>query len=191
MGTNVAIAKGRAAQLATMTTHPGFTQFTQVIASPALLAIARHWNQARDDKLMPSWADLSSSALAPHFQLLWGFQYDPQSDEFTGRLAGAHVTEWLGANFWGARLQDIHSPRVEKEARHFFHKIISGPAAGRCSGRLFVMGDHTALGERIALPLSSDGVHADAILGATEYEYVPVTGPVELIHENLEWFALR
>lgn len=140
---------------------------------------------------MPTWADLSSSALSPHFDLLWGFQYDPQSDEYTGRLAGAQVTEWLGANFWGARLQDIHPSRVAQEARQFLSKIIKGPSAGRCSGRLFVMGTHTAMGERIALPLSSDGVHADAILGATAYEHVPVTGPVELIHENLEWFALR
>jgi hypothetical protein len=123
--------------------------------------------------------------------LLWGFQYDAEADEYTGRLAGAHVTEWLGANFWGARLQDIHSPRIALEARQFLGKVINGPAAGKCSGRLFVMGNHTALGERIALPLSADGVRADAILGATDYDHVAVTGPVELVHENLEWFALR
>lgn len=166
-------------------------EFINAITSPALSAVARLWDEARGEKLMPTWNDLPSSALTPYFPLLWGFQYDQQADEFTGRLAGAHVTEWLGANFWGGRLQDIHSPRVEKEARQFFYKIINGPAAGRCSGRLFVMGDHTANGERIALPLSIDGVHADGILGATDYEHVPVTGPVELILENLEWFALR
>jgi hypothetical protein len=141
--------------------------------------------------MMPTWGDLSSSALSPYFKLLWGFQYDPQSDEFTGRLAGAHVTEWLGANFWGARLQDIHSPHVVNEVRQFFKNVITLPAAGRCSGRLFTMGDRAITGERIALPLAADGLRGDGILGATDYEYVPVTGAVELIHENEELFPLR
>lgn len=173
-----------------MPEHSGFDQFVNAVTSPTLKAVARLWDEARGDKLMPTWNDLSSSALSPYFPLLWGFQYDPQSDEFTGRLAGSHVTEWLGANFWGARLQDIHPPHVVKDARECFSRIIGGPAAGRCSGRLFVMGSHTGMGERIALPLASDGVHADAILGATDYNYVPVTGPVELIHENMQFFPL-
>lgn len=74
--------------------------------SPALTVVAEHWNQVRADRIMPTSADLSSTALSPYFELLWGVLYDPQSDEFTGRLAGAHVAEWLGANF-GAHASKI------------------------------------------------------------------------------------
>lgn len=173
-----------------MTALSGFERFKSSIASPALLAIAQHWDRARGDRPMPTWADLSSSALAPHFKLLWGFQYDPKTSEYTGLIAGAHVSEWLGANFWGARLQDIHPPHVVNEARQFFDKIIGAPAAGRCSGRLFTMGGQTVTGERIALPVAPEGIRAGGILGATDYEYLPVSGEVELIHENVEWFQL-
>ena len=168
-----------------------FEDFCGVIASPNLLAIANHWNKARGDKLMPSWSDLSSTALSAHFKLLWGFRYDARSDEFMGLLAGAHVKEWLGANFWGAKLKDIHLPHVEMEARRFLSTVIAMPAAGRCSGTLFTAGGKAVPGERIALPLSTDGLHGDGVLGASDYEYTIASGPVELVHENLEWFALR
>jgi len=174
-----------------MNALPGFDRFKSAIASPALIAVAEQWDQARRGKPLPTWGDLSSSALSPHFKLLWGFQYDPQLNEFAGRLAGAHVAEWLGANFWGARLRDIHSPHVVNEVRQFFKQIMMTPAAGRCSGRLFTMDDRTVTGERIALPIAADGIHGDGILGATDYEYIPVTGKVELIHENAELYPLR
>jgi hypothetical protein len=139
---------------------------------------------------MPTWADLSSPVLSPHFNLLWGFKYDPLTEEFTGRLAGSRVKEWLGANFWGARLQDIHPPHVVNAAHHFLSKVVTAPAIGRCSGRLFSMGGHAVIGERIALPLAADGINGDGVLGASDYEYLPVSGAVELIHENMEWFRL-
>jgi hypothetical protein len=168
----------------------GWDEFERVLNSPALRAVVKHWDQARGDRIMPTWADLSSSALSPHFQLLWGFHHDPQSNEYTGLIAGGHVSEWLGANFWGARLQDIHPPHVVEEARRFFDKILTEPAAGWCSGRLFTMAGRAVTGERIALPIAADGIRAGGILGATDYEYLPVTGPVELIHENVDWFSL-
>jgi hypothetical protein len=139
---------------------------------------------------MPTWSDLSSPALSPHFKLLWGFHYDPKSEDFTGRLAGAHIREWLGANFWGARLRDIYPPQIAKEAHQFLTNVVTMPAAGRCSGRLFTMGGRCVTGERIALPLAVDGTNGDGILGASDYEHVPVSGAVELIHENVEWFVL-
>jgi len=171
-------------------TPSGLEQLFAALASPALRAIAEHWNQVRGDRQMPTWADLSSSALLPHFKLLWGFHHNPAANEYTGLIAGGHVSEWLGANFWGARLQDIHPPHVVTEARRFFDHILTAPAAGRCSGRLFTMGGTPVTGERIALPLAPDGTHPGGILGATDYAYVPVSGAVELIHENVEWFAI-
>lgn len=65
------------------------------------------------------------------------------------------------------------------------------PAAGRCSDRLFTTDNRAIIGERIALLLATDGARGDGILGATDYQYLPVTGPVELIHENKELFPLR
>jgi hypothetical protein len=173
-----------------MTAASPFRQFANVLSSPALQAVAQHWHQVRGDRLMPTWTDLSSSVLSPYFQLLWGFHYDSGSGDFTGRLAGAHIREWLGANFWGARLRDIHPPQVADDAHRFLTGVVTIPAAGRCSGRLFTMGGRPITGERIALPLAADGRNGDGILGVSDYEHLPVSGAVELIHENVEWFAL-
>jgi hypothetical protein len=167
-----------------------FQNFIAAVTSPSLRAIAHHWDQARGDRAMPAWADLSSSVLTPHFKMLWGFHRDSQTGEFTGRLAGRNVVDWLGANFWGASLKDIHPPHIFPESHSFLTRIVTAPAAGRSSGRLFSVGSRIVSGERIALPLGLDGITADGILGASDYDCPPLSGPVNLIHENIEWFAI-
>src|ERR1700733_1912825 len=132
-----------------------FQRLLDAVSSPTLRAIAQHWHDARGQKPMPTWTDLSSSVLSPHFKWLWGFQHDPRSDDFTGRLAGANIRDWLGANFWGASLKDIHPPNVFKESHQLLSGIISRPAAARMNGRLFISAGETVTGERIALPLAT------------------------------------
>jgi hypothetical protein len=167
-----------------------FESFVTDMESPALRAIANHWNDVRGDRAMPSWDDLSSSALAMHFELLWGYQFDRQRREFTGKLAGTHIRQWLGPKFCRAKLKDIHPPHVVTEAHAFLAKVVTTPGIGLCSGRLFTIGSHTVTGERLALPLATDGISADGILGVSDYVYPSVSGPVALIHENIEWCAI-
>jgi hypothetical protein len=168
----------------------GIQSFIDRIQSPALRAVAEHWREARGARLMPNWSHLSSSVLAPHFKLLWGFRYNPRSKEFTAGLTGEHIREWVGEKFDGARLLDIHPPAIFREAHHHLTQIVTAPSACRSSGRLFTVGNHTVSGERIALPLAADGVTGDGIFGASDYQSPHVSGPIELIHENLEWYAL-
>jgi hypothetical protein len=167
-----------------------FQSFLTTLNSPALRVIASHWDKARGDRLMPTWADLSTPVLSPHFAMIWGFQYDPGSDDFVGRLAGKNVRDWLGANFWGASLRDLHAAPEFHDARHFLSKVVTIPAAGRCSGRLFTIGENAVRGKRIALPLAADGTNGDAVLGASDYQSPLEPGSVVLIHENMEWYAI-
>ena len=169
----------------------GVQKFISGIESPARRDVASHWNDARRHKQMPTWTDLSLPILHPHFSLLWGFHYDRETGSLTGRLAGKHIKEWLGANFWGAKLEDIHPPHVVKGARAFLGPVVTAPSVGKCAGRLFTMGDETITGERIALPLALNGINADGILGASDFVYpANATGAVVLIHENMEWCVL-
>ncbi|HET7085244.1 MAG TPA: PAS domain-containing protein [Rhizomicrobium sp.] len=160
------------------------------IESPGLRAVAEHWREARGSKRMPRWADLSSAVLAPYFKLLWGYQYDPKTGEFTGGLTGEHIKDWLGTKFSGARLLDIHQPSAFREAQSILTQTVSSPSAYRSSGRLFTVGNHTVNGERIALPLAANGVTADGILGASDYQSPVLSGPITLIHDNLHWYPL-
>src|SRR5258708_3978550 len=100
-----------------------FQSFLSAITSPELRTIAHHWHQVRGQRLMPTWTDLSTSVLSPHFKWLWGFQHDPRTGDFTGRLAGSNIRDWLGANFWGASLKDIHPPNVYRESHRILLRI--------------------------------------------------------------------
>jgi hypothetical protein len=167
-----------------------FESLIHATSSPVLREIALHWNAVRGQKTMPTWADLSSTVLAPHFKWLWGFHYDPGTGDFTGRLAGTNIKDWLGANFLGASLREIHPPKVFKESHQMLSHVVTTPAAGRFHGRLFTIGGKTIEGERICLPLAADGNVAGGVLGASYYDCPPLAGPLELIHENVQWFAI-
>ena len=164
--------------------------FIDSIKSPALRAVAQHWHEARGDRLMPKWTELSSSVLAPHFKLLWGFQYNPKTRQFSGGLTGEHLREWIGEGFTAARLLDLMPPSIAKEAQDHMLRIVTTPCAVRSSGRLFTVGNYTITGERIALPLAAVGTRADGILGASDFHSPILSGPIEMIYENLEWCAL-
>src|SRR5204862_177947 len=96
------LSKGRSAHA--MDRAPDFEIFLSRIQSPALQLLAQHWHAARGNKMMPSWTDLPLSALSPYGKLLWGFDYDPRSELFTGRFSGAKLSRFVGEKFPGGRL---------------------------------------------------------------------------------------
>lgn len=167
-----------------------FETFLSRIQSPALRIVAQHWNEARGPKRMPSWADLSLSSLSPDGKRLWGFAYDPKTGDFTGRLAGDRLGKWIGEDFQGGRLADLHAPGNYPEAHQILTRIVTTPLAARTSGRLFTVGDFVVTGERIGLPLAEDGGTGDGILGASDYFPPPLLGPMQLVHENMEWYEI-
>ena len=174
------------------------------IESPALRAVAQHWHEARGNKRMPSWTDLSTSTMSTYFKMLWGLQYDPETGDLTGRLLGDKIGKWVGPDFQGARLQDLfsrstyqephptrlYSRSMYEEASQILTRIVTTPLAARSSGRLFTVEDFVVTGERIGLPMAADGKTGDGILGASDYVAPPLLGPVKLVHENLEWYEI-
>jgi len=167
----------------------GFSGFRKTIASSALQAIADHWHQASAGKPMPAWSDLSPSAISPHLKRLWAFKYDPASGEFTARLAGNRVMARFGKSFRGTPLKELHPAVIFEQAHSHMIRIVCEPAFVRCTGRLFRIGERVVEGERIALPLSSDGHQGDGVLGASDFKHLPVPGPIELLYDRLEWFS--
>jgi hypothetical protein len=160
------------------------------IQSPALLVVAKRWNDARGSKRMPSWADLSSSPMPPDPERTWAFAYDPKTGDLSGVLAGRRLGKWVEENFYGEHLKDLHSPANYEEAQLLLTKIVTTPLACRTSGRLFAVDGFTVTGERIGLPVAEDGQTGDGILGASDYWPPPLLGPAKLIHENVEWYAI-
>lgn len=168
----------------------GFSGFRGKLGSRALQAIADHWREACRDRPMPSWSDLSASRLAPHFKRLWAFRYDRDVGEFTARLAGNRAMVGFGKSFRGTPLEEIHPPHIFELAQAHMTKVVDEHTAYYCSGKLFKAGNQVVEGERIMLPLASDGRNGDGVLGATDYPSRAMEGPVELLLGQIEWFAI-
>ena len=167
----------------------GFLEFRSKLVSPALRAIADHWRYASADKPMPAWSDLSPSRLAPHFKRLWAFKYDRAAGDFTARLAGNRAMVGFGKSFRGTPLKDLHPPHIFELAQAHMTKVVTEPAFYHCTGKLFRAGNQEFEGERLMLPLASDGRDGDGVLGATDYLSGPVTGSVVLMVGKIEWFS--
>ena len=140
---------------------------------------------------MPSWSDLSPSAMAPHFTKIWVFKYDRATDEFYARLAGNRIVVGFVQRFRGTPLKHLHRPDIFEICHATQKRLVTEPAFYRGTGKLFKAADQIVSGERIALPLASDGHHGDETFGASEFDY-KVLGqiPVEIIHDCEEWYPL-
>jgi len=96
----------------------------------------------------------------------------------------------FGKSFRGTPLRDLHPPAVFEQTQSHMTRIVSEPALMRCTGKLFRIGDHAVEGERIVLPLASDGVHGDGVLGAADFRHFPGPGSIVILFDQLEWFAV-
>src|SRR4051812_6901763 len=133
----------------------GFAAFRSRITSPALLAIADHWQEARGGALMPSWSQIRPSSIAAHLTQVWCFKYDRDADEFTARLAGNRIMAGFGKSFRGTPLKELHASPVLEKVHATLLRLVLEPCIYRSTGKLFRQGNHVSEGERIILPLAT------------------------------------
>ena len=169
-----------------------FLEFCRSIASPALRAVTLHWDEVRGARKMPSWQDIKPKAIAPHVPVVWAYKFDRQSNEFIGRLAGDRIAGAYGKSFRGLTLAQIHSARDRyRTGRALLLRVISEPAIFFGHGRVFQLDGEFRSGERIMLPLSSDGLLGDGVFGATEAGLLPALHqPVQGYNDIGDWFSL-
>jgi hypothetical protein len=159
------------------------------VKSPEVKAVARHWAEVKGSRQMPGWGDIQPSRITRQLPIIWAYSYDRATDTFTGRLAGDRIEAMFGKTFRHTPLADIFPPGEYQDVFERAKRVIDEPAVYRCEGLVFRQLNRFGYGERIILPLASDGVHADGILGCTEYQSVegacdtsrPLSG---------EWFSL-
>lgn len=162
-----------------------FQDFVAAIQSPELRSIALHWNAARGSRRMPGWKDIDPAAIAPHLRLVWSWKYDAASDTFTGRLAGDAIVEAFGESLRGKVMQDFFRGRQFERMFTRHKRVINEPALAHGTGPVFQHAGRQGHGERIIMPLASDGIHGDGIFGATIYGPQPTGGMNEAARLNL------
>jgi hypothetical protein len=108
-------------------------------------------------------------------------------------LAGDRIARLVGKNFRGLPLVQAQTSASFASMYPVLTRVVQEPAAFRGSGNIFRQGDRLVKGERIILPLSSDGALADGVIGATEYQnsHLLPEEAVEPISDIETWFALK
>lgn len=138
--------------------------------SPSLCQLLDHYLDVRGAKRLPSRQDIDPLALGPVLPIIWICDLDAAAGTFRYRLAGEDVNEIWGMSVAGHLLSDLVPPERFKVTNESFLKVIREEAALISSGPVYGCTDRIALGERLVLPLSSDGITADGLVGATEHD---------------------
>lgn len=165
-----------------------FAEFEQAIKTPALQQVAQHWNEARGSRKMPDWADIRPTSIAAQLSIIWSYRYERAYDALIGRLAGDQIEKVFGTTFRGTPMEVLYPQDQYPQMFERFRRVVCEPALYVEEGKVFQVVDHYGFGERIAMPLSCDGVLGDGIIGATLYEVVRVNDARQ--QDDVRWFAL-
>lgn len=169
-----------------------FREFCGAIMSPDLQAVAEHWNEARADRALPGWKDLSPKRIAKQLTSIWSYTYNFQGDEFTGRLAGDRIVGIFGKTFRGVPMSQIYPTKDFPKLFDRCKRVINEPSLFHGHGMVFMHLGRPARGERIILPLGDDGMCGDGVLGATVYPTgsSSANSHLDFQEECESWFAL-
>ncbi len=170
-----------------------FDDFLHAIDSPALRQIASHWHDAVSGGRPPSWSDIKPAPIAAYLPIVWSFRFDRETGRFTGRLAGEEISRVLGRNFRGLPLEEAHPIQSLPWVHALCLRVVSEPAGFYGSGRISRQGDKYGAGQRLLLPLSTDGMSSDGIIGATQYDLTGMNPdlPIEPVNDNELWLSLK
>ncbi len=166
------------------------TDFEDCIVSPALKMVAAHWLAARHGDGIPAWTDLKPAAIKAQLPIVWAYTYDPQTDLFTGRLAGDRVGAVFGKNFRGLAMSDAYPQHDYSRLFDRCKTTLTEPALYHGIGINVRSSETSGTGERIMMPLSSDGQNGVGVFGATEFPPI-FSGTIPAIsfeREKESWF---
>jgi hypothetical protein len=124
--------------------------------------------------------------------MVWCYDYDVDTDDFIGRLAGNAIVGISGIQFKGSKLSRLRPvdryPRSLDRARRILHE----PALYRGLGLVYRSPESCGFGERISMPLAGDGRSPPGIFGATEFKSLAEWQKIGASTEGEEeaWFSL-
>jgi hypothetical protein len=170
-------------------------KFHAAIKSSALKAVAAHWMSARKTRLMPAWKDIDAVAIGKYLHLVWAWRYDFDRNTFIGRLAGDEILAVLGKEIRGRSLEECFPANAAALVLERYKSVIDVPQIMHSTGNVHMNAGKHGSGERIVLPLATDGIRGDGVLGATEYHLDMVAArmvgaAIDHHHEDIEYFPL-
>lgn len=142
------------------------------VKQPLVRQLIAYWLAAAGTRDMPARRDIDPAEIPRLLPFVWLCDYLPETRRFRYRLMGDHVRDAYDSNPTGRYVDEVVSPGAKGRVDDYFSKVVELPCVLHIRGRLYAEAKTPAQGERILLPLSSDGSQVDMILGATVQSWI-------------------
>ena len=142
------------------------------VGSRTLQRLIGYWLERRGERRMPALADIDPIGMPWALARIWLCDRLTDSDRFRFRLAGEKINTFWGQSIAGKYLDEIVPPERIQPATEKLRMVCQLPAIVHDRVCLTLTDEIARDGERIILPLSSDGVSVDALLGADECDWL-------------------
>jgi hypothetical protein len=140
------------------------------VTDETLRRLLAYWLELRNGRAMPARQDLDPARIAFALPMIWLYDYEPPTD-FRRRIAGEQIIDLWGKSPRGRLMRDIFKASYGGRAVKSLMVIVRTRQIMHSTADVITTRGVRLQGERIAMPLSSDGVRVDAILGATVYDW--------------------
>lgn len=137
------------------------------VKGPTLRRLVEFWLARRGDRPMPGTQDVDPVQIHRMLPHVWFCDYERVSRRFRYRIADEEINAVFGFAVKGSYLDQLLPPEHYESFATKWLRIADGPNAMHDIGMVYHLPDRQAEGERLALPLASDGWHVDGVIGAT------------------------
>lgn len=141
----------------------------------------------RGDRLLPARSDIDAIRIPHVLSVVFICDYERDTARLRYRLVGEDVGEMYRVPLRG-RYQDEFTAPDEREGHLArIREFMEFPAVNYSVGEVYAFNQRQGAGERLLLPLASDGQTADAVIGATAYDWKATRPPGGVEHRAVRW----
>ncbi len=132
---------------------------------PKAVALYHYWNARRGVRVMPGRADIDPLEMRQWLSRITLVDVSPDGEGFTYRLVGTQIVDLLGLNPTGRPVQWAWPEEDTANLLAGYREVVESRAPIFCRQTSPWLSDQEPSAWAMRLPLSSDGVEVNAILG--------------------------
>jgi hypothetical protein len=132
---------------------------------PRFDELLQYWNNIRGNRLMPARQDIDPLELIPHLTRLHLIDIENDPFRLRYRMIGTSTTETLGRDMTGRYFDEVYPPHILVDALTAYTWMVGNKKPLRQFGNAIYADKEVYDFEILNLPLSSDGVRVNTVLG--------------------------
>lgn len=118
---------------------------------------------------MPGRTAIDPAAIVDVLPYIFVYDFQAESGRFLNRFAGEHIYNTAGVRGGNRFLDELFTLPVAQTIRGWFVRVVGIPSVAHMGVAVRYANGDEVPGERLILPLSSDGFVADGLIGASIY----------------------